>query len=227
MSLYCNIENAYNNFDDIDKLAREVNENRKKLTNDVKNDFITDKKKIYDTIENLKKLDGYELFDKNDYSNYDGTLIKNLINDNNDNESIDSSLKSASSDETYNDNYSNNKSDDNYSDDYSIKLNSIESDNIDCNMIENGNFSSDNSSKIISHINKCKKCKNKFFNTLKNKKKIKNSESKKKKEKNFIETFKNENENNEINEIKEFIIIIFLCLLIIFIVDTVIRSIID
>ena len=65
--------------------------------------YNSSKKKIYDTIENLKKLDGYELFDKNDYSNYDGTLIKNLINDNNDNESIDSSLKSASSDETYND----------------------------------------------------------------------------------------------------------------------------
>ena len=226
MSLYCNIENAYNNFDDIDKLAREVNENRKKLTNDVKNDFITDKKKIYDTIENLKKLDGYELFENKEYSNYDGTLIKNLINNNDnndnndkenniDNESVDSSLKSASSDESYNDSYSYNKNSENSSDDYSIKSHNLSN---NCNNFDIDSISNDSES-VINHTKNCKRCKSKFLNILKNKEKFKNI---KKKNKNENE---NENENDEIDEIKEFLIVIFLCLVIIFIVDTLIRSI--
>lgn len=87
MSSLCHIQDAYsdNNMDELDRMARAVNNNnRSRNIKNVLNDYNEDKKRLESGIRNLQDIPGFNFFStQGDYSKYknkgyDGTLIKDI-----------------------------------------------------------------------------------------------------------------------------------------------------
>jgi hypothetical protein len=99
MNTYCDINDAYNNVnDDLDKLARELNLNKKKLTESVINDYNQENKKWKNDINNVIDKPEFGLFrdlysSKNNNNNLESDNLTNITNKTNTTNTTNNSKK--------------------------------------------------------------------------------------------------------------------------------------
>ena len=107
MSSFCHIQDAYSDghMNELDKMARAVNNKRKKNIKHVFNDYKEDEQKLKEGIKNLQGIPGFNFFSaQGDYSKYkmkeyDGTLIKDIHKSNKQNKLDSITLDSPNSDQ--------------------------------------------------------------------------------------------------------------------------------
>ena len=244
MTSYCDIKDAYSNNDELDKLARNFNDNKKQMIKQVHKDSKEDARILKKNAEQLKKLPGYDFCQHNEkYSQY----REDSVNDS-DNSGNSVSLDSPSENTIVMKNYDNdNDSDSDFSsysssidsaskstgNDYSIDVNTnkigkmlknkikkkkyLFDECMSCDSISQESVTSDED--IINHASKCSKCKRKIMKILSDKKKTKHIS-----DNNYFEKTAEIITKSSISNIKEFIIICVIGLLIIFLLDFVMKA---
>lgn len=71
MTSYCDIKDAYSNNDELDKLARDFNNNKKQMIKQVRQDYKKDKQILKRDMEHMRKLPGYDFCQQGEkYSQY-------------------------------------------------------------------------------------------------------------------------------------------------------------
>ena len=241
MTSYCDIKDAYSNNDELDKLARDFNNNKKQMVKQVRQDNKKDKQILKRDMEHLRKLPGYDFCQQDEkYSQYNEQSIDNSAKSDSimehsstrDSDLSLDSFNSSNSSNSSNSFNSFNSIDSNYAsqstgNDYSIDIDQIGKvlknkikkkkyifdECMSCESISQASVTSDDD--IINHASKCAKCKHKIIKILHNKKTDKPHISQKPTE---IIT------KSSVSSIKEFIIICVIGLLIIFLLDFVLRS---
>jgi len=225
MSSYCNIDNAYNdNNDELDKMARQINNRKQKLTADVHRSFHDEQKELRQGIESINNnFPEYAYFStQGDFANTTPTPISKLKR----NPKID-----------YNDDQSSytSFSDNNSTIDFSVDSPTFDSyidqakhDKKNNRMIHNlikqikheNKNKHDSDESMFDHVKKCDECKNKLMDLIQHK-----GESYKK----HIQTVSSdESEHFEIDlnkgSTKELLIILLVGVFIIIIMDLLLRS---
>lgn len=250
MASFSNIDGAYNNNDDLDKMARMINtKNRNKLIDNVFNSYTNDCNNLRGELEGISAMPEFGFFasnpqfiqNKNQQINGSGTLISDIRKDI-DEQSIDSSFSSSGS-----------NSEINISSDYDI---SVESPTIDSYIdilkkdkkkskiselyklmreIHREKCSSSDES-IFEHMKHCKTCRYKLLKTIKNNhgrhNKYHNDHSQISEESLSEEAIKTRHKNNKVKnninignmQLKEILIIALIGIFIIIILDLLMRS---
>ena len=87
MASFCHIKNAYNgdSMDDLDRMARSINNNRKHGVKNVFNEYRNEEKQLREGIQSLQDIEGFSVFPGGQYAyssyyprDFDGTLISNI-----------------------------------------------------------------------------------------------------------------------------------------------------
>jgi hypothetical protein len=246
MTSYCDIKDAYSNNDELDKLARDFNNNKKQMVKQVRQDYKKDKQILQNDMENLRKLPGYDFCQQGEkYSQYKEQSIDNSDRlDSPDSDSDFSSYSTGSLNSS--DSVDSPDSPDSYDSsdaasqstgqDYSIDIGRISKvlknkikkkkyafdECMSCESISQDSVSDED---IIDHASKCTKCKHKIMKILHSKKipklqKLQKLPKPSASPHGLTEVIT----KSSISSIKEFIIICVIGLLIIFLLDFVLRS---
>lgn len=253
MSSFCNITTAYSGkeMDHLDKMARKVNGNRRRQVQKTSNEFNKQKHRIKKTVENMKKIHGFNFFKDQDAHQNQNDRDEQLMSPVDGRRMEDKSIDNGSDDGSLGLSLSLSMDSETSSDDseYSSISSGLESssfsssrgsnDSHDCisyDSISLDSISSDD--KLLDHATNCKKCKRKILKLIKKRRK-----KRRKKRKYANMDHIDINEIDEINEerlanqfngskkikiknqTKEFIIIFFVALLIVFIIDLIMGSI--
>jgi hypothetical protein len=206
-SYFNNNDNDGNEMDQLDRMARELNEKKKKfdLIKDVHNDFYDETQKNKKLLDEALKEENFRYFSTQGNIN---PTTNTTVENNFDNKNNDSFLKSL-------DNYDKKKKKSNISydsksrdDNLSILLDHLKKEHNSHIFSESESIVSDSEESIIKHLKKCSKCKNKIqlvFDDNHNKKKNNNSDQ-------------SNSLTIKFSDLKEYLIIILLGFLIIFII---------
>ena len=210
-SYFNNNDDNENEMDQLDRMARELNEKKKKfdLIKDVHNDFYEETQKNKKLLDEALKEENFRYFSTQGNINPKSNSNSSSIIENNfDNKNNDSFLKSL-------DNYDKKKKKSNISYDsksrdenLSILLDQLKKEHNSHIFSESESIVSDSEESIIKHLKKCSKCKNKIqlvFDDNHNKKKSNDSE-------------KTNSLTIKFSDLKEYLIIILLGFLIILII---------
>jgi len=217
MDTFCNYNNAFNNDvnENLDKMARKINNDRKKLPHNIKNDILNqynESTKLINYMSNNETIQPYGFFSTQ--GNYADNSSKLNLKSETDVESMylpNSENKSMFS-------YNTLKSDTNYLSDVSSNYSSLPSKmkyNMRLNTKHLKDYNEKDDNKIIDHIKKCDECKNELIFILTKSQINKNSKP--------ITDNKIINFNISNNELKDIFILILIGIFIIIVIDMFIR----
>jgi hypothetical protein len=228
MDTFCNYNNAFNNDvnENLDKMARKLNNDRKKLPHNIKNDILNqynESTKLINYMSNNETAQPYGFFSTQ--GNY-ADILNSEKSSKFDSDSESMYLPNSENKSMFS--YNTLKSDSNYLNDISSNYSSLPSKmkyNMRLNTKHLKDYNEKDDNKIIDHIKKCNECKNELLLIL-TKSHINKSNIK-------LDSYTNDINNksyNEIinfnisnNELKDIFILILIGIFIIIIIDMFIR----